>query len=660
MSGEMAASLVLKFNDQGSGSATSALQKVSKAMKETGEVAKSASSAAISAYQKLSNARETLGIRSEKAIQNEIRQTEAAYKRLSDSGQAGAMELGRAHDAMRQKVADLRREMDGVKKSADGIRSASGGAQALRFAMGAYAGIRAGGYVLSEPIRQTMAYDRQLANLSNTAFAGASLNDRRTGMRTLDSAIMAAVRSGGGTREGALSTLDRLVASGAFPSVGEATGLLPILSKAGTAANADPSQLADIAIRAKQTFGLTDTGRALDQAIKAGQLGGFELKDMAKWLPQQMAMARMSGLKGDDGFRTLLAANQAAAITAGTKDEAGNNLVNLLQKINSQDTANDAKKMGINLSGTLAAARSKGVNSLDAFVNLTEQIVAKDKNFVALRDKARRSSGDEQRATFESMGDILQGSAIGKIVQDRQALMSLVGIMGNRGYMNDIRGQLSSAEGTTANAFSLIAETPSFKAEQLAAEKANSLQTALDKINPALGQMADYLTNAAREYPVLSAAVTGATLALGALAATAGGAALPGILMRTGASGAAGASVGAIAAGGGVGLSAAARIGGLATAPLAAMWGVKEWAEDQSNDNARTQGLIGFSGSVSRFLGMFGFNKEAEWDRIRKRNQGEVEEPTGQQQPIVVEVKLDGRQVAEAVNIYNARDASRH
>ena len=36
-----------------------------------------------------------------------------------------------------------------------------------------------------------------------------------------------------------------------------------------------------------------------------------------------------------------------SAVTAGTKDQAGNNLVNLLRKLNSQDTAQDFKKLGI-------------------------------------------------------------------------------------------------------------------------------------------------------------------------------------------------------------------------------------------------------------------------------------------------------------------------
>jgi len=551
---DLAVSLTLKLNDQGSGAAQRALKIIERSLKEVETAAKSSSGAAISAFKKLADSREVLGIRSEKAIQNEIRQTEAAYKRLVSSGQAGARELARAQDAMRSKVQALRQEMEGASRAGLSL----GGA--MRGAGGLIAGGMAGRAVLAGPIGQTMGYDRQLANLSNTAYAGESLDARRAGMRAMDAAVTAAVRAGGGTREGALGTLDKLVASGVYANPRDAARELPTLVRGGTASAADPALLADIAIRGRQTFGMNDPARAIDMAMKAGQLGGFELKDMAKWLPQQMAMARQSGLRGEGGFATLLAANQAAAITAGTKDEAGNNLVNLLAKINSQDTAKDAKKLGIDLPGTLAAAAGKGVNGLDAFVNLVEQIVAKDKNFGALKTKAANAKGDEKQAAFTAQADILQGSAVGKIIQDRQALLALVGIMNNRGYVNDVRSQSMNAGGTTDSAFALIADTPSYKAEQLAAEKAIAMQNALDKVNPALGGMAEGLAGIMKEWPGFSAAVIGGTTALTALAAAAGAAAIGvGVLGGGGVKGAVTGALGGAASAGRTALGAAGR-----------------------------------------------------------------------------------------------------
>lgn len=557
MSSDLAVSLTLKLKDEGSAAAARALKVIDRSLKEVETTAKSTGSAAVAAFKKLADAREILGVRSEKAVQNEIRQTEAAYKRLASSGQTSARELARAQDAMRAKVAALRQEMEGVGRAGAGM------SRALQIATGAGAGFMAGRAVLQTPISQTMTYDRQLANLSNTAYAGESMAARRTGMRSLDAAVTAAVRAGGGTREGALGTLDKLVASGVYTNPADAARVLPGLVKGGTASAADPALLADIAIRGRQTFGLNDPSRAIDMAMKAGQLGGFELKDMAKWLPQQMAMARQSGLRGESGFATLIAANQGAAITTGTKDAAGNALFNLLGKINSQDTAKDAKKLGIDLSGTLAAAAGKGVNGLDAFVNMVEQIVAKDKKFTGLRDKAKTAKGDEQRATFDAQADILQGSAIGKIIQDREALMGLVGILNNRKYVNSVRDQAMNASGTADDAFALIAETPSFKAEQLAAEKAIAMQVALDKVNPTLGAFSEGLAGVMQNWPGFSAAVVGGGTALLALAAAATAAAV-GVGMLGG-----GGAVKAVLGAGGAALGAAGRAGAAGLGALA-------------------------------------------------------------------------------------------
>ncbi|HBS2747204.1 TPA: phage tail tape measure protein, partial [Klebsiella quasipneumoniae subsp. quasipneumoniae] len=59
-------------------------------------------------YQRAASARSTLGIRSEKDIQREIMQTQAAYNRLLRSGTMSANEQTRAFRAMTSQVSQLR------------------------------------------------------------------------------------------------------------------------------------------------------------------------------------------------------------------------------------------------------------------------------------------------------------------------------------------------------------------------------------------------------------------------------------------------------------------------------------------------------------------------------------------------------------------------
>lgn len=466
------------------------------------------------------SAAEVLGLRTEQNIQREIQRTEAAYNRLARSGSMSMREQARAAEAARNKVRELNNEMGKFTLAQKAMRGLQTGAAVA-------GGAAAAGYVLSKPISQTMDYGMRLAQMSNTAFTERDTIGRIAGKRELNTAIINATRLGGGTRENTAETLDTLIASGAM-SGKDAMGMLPTLTKAATASGADSSQLAQIGIRGMQTFGIKpgEMSKVIDMAITAGQAGGFELKDMAKWLPQQMAAAKLAGISGTAGMAKLLAANQASAITAGTKDEAGNNLVNLLAKISSQDTAKDAQRLGINLSGTLSAARGKGIDGLDAFIGIVDQVVGKDKNYQSLQGKLKNSSGAERKSMLESQADILQGSVIGQIVQDRQALMSLVGIMGNRDYMADVQKKTLSGNGAADKNFAVVSSEAGFKTQQAANEKIFATQTAFENLTPIIGSVADGFTGFSQEFPNLTASLVAATTALYALAVAAGAAGL--------------------------------------------------------------------------------------------------------------------------------------
>lgn len=73
-----------------------------------------------------------------------------------------------------------------------------------------------------------------------------------------------------------------------------------------------------------------------------------------------------------------------------------------------------------------------------------------------------------------------------------------------------------------------------------------------------------------------------------------------------------------------------------AAAPLAVMWGVKNWAEDQSNDQGRVSGIQGFAS-------MLPFNRDSAIEAIRQRNRADL---GGEPTPLVGQagrVKADGK-----------------
>lgn len=475
-------------------------------------------------------ARSTLGVRSEQDIQREIQQTQAAYNRLTRSGVMSANEQARAFGAMTDKVSRLKNELNGANHSMTGLQRAKvlgSGAAAV------VGGITAASAVLAQPVRNQMSYDARIAKMTNTAYAERGVEGRLEGKTELRGLVRNAVDVGGGTKESAADTLDAMLASGAV-SMDSVKTLLPVIQKYATATGADPKDLANIAIRLKQSFDIKDEdiGKALNMAIVAGQEGSFELADMAKHLPGQLASASSAGMSGLDDLSTLLALNQTSAITAGNSDEAGNNTSNLLAKLNSRDTAMSLAKIkyngkGIDLPGSLAHAKEKGFNSVDAFVGIVDKVVAGDKKYQELQSQLHNAKGSERAQILASMSKILEGSSVGKVIADQQALKALIGYRANRDYANDVvkktneQRSLKAGESAGDINFAVVSDGNDFKTDQFNNAKDFAEMEAIKPLSDILGSLSKNLADYSKEYPGLTTAVVGATDGIKAMGAAA-------------------------------------------------------------------------------------------------------------------------------------------
>lgn len=599
----------IRFEGNAAGLARSA-REAEEAVKRTGV-------RSVAEFRRMAQARETLGIRSERDIQREIQRTEAAYNRLARAGTMSWREQRIAARAMREEVTRLTNEMGRLttrQRLAAGARGLVAGA----------AGVGVATSIIAPRVARSMEYDARLAGMANTAFAERDVAGRRAGMRELDRMLIDAVRFGGGTRSGAADTAEALFGSGVFKA-DEVGTILRQAVRAGTANGADAALFAQMAITGKQTFGISPNrmGAMFGMGTFAGQQGGFEIRDMAKHLPSQMAMAKAAGLSGEAGFAKLAALNQAAVVTAGTRDEAGNNVVNLLQKIGpgAQDTIKDFNKLGVNLPKQLAEGRMRGQDALDVVGDLLMQQLGKDKNFQAVqRQLAGAKDDSERRSALESVSNIAQGTVVGKVFQDRQALMALYGFMQNRERVDSItRGALANPDAAERN-FELVSSTSSYKAQQVKNEAEIAQTQSISKLTPAIDMLADKTAALIREYPGLTTAVAAATTALIALAGSAAAAAL----MNGGKLGGLG-----IGAGGGAllgGLGTAARFaGGVGLAGLAGYGAGSLLYKGLLEGNAGGD-LVGRG--VARTLSFFGNQNAAE--AIRAEGAGNVPTTVGQ------------------------------
>lgn len=551
-------SLILRLKDMLSGP----LQRATKDMAKQTERAAADTARSITrstsdqqrAYARLAQAREQLGVRSEQAIRREIQQTEAAYNRLARSGMVSANDQSRAWLAMTNRVRELRREIGLLDRAQKAANFGRGG---MAIAAGGWAATQ----VLKSPIERTMSYDRRLAHMANTAYADRDVAGRRKGMDTLKLAVNHAVRFGGGTHEQAAEALDEMIASNAV-TADEAIKMLPGIMKAASGSGANAVELATIAYRAKQNFKISpdDFPVVLSAAMRAGQAGGFELKNMAKWLPEQMAMAGSLGISGKEGFAKLVAWNQASVITSGTKDAAGNNLRDLLNELKTPHFRNfiaseylgrgqKARKGEKNnrlekIDRLFLDYQSRGVDKVEATIDMMQTIFSKDKKYQELQTRLKALPKDDTSGRgeiLEAMTAQVVGTKIGKVFHNQQGLMAFLGQMNNREYVKDVIDSVKAEYSMPENkssvglGFELITTTPSYQVERSANEKVIGEQKLFEPINNAIGDAAGKLADYAQKYPALSVSVVGATAAMNVLSAAVAGSALMRLLTAGGA-----------------------------------------------------------------------------------------------------------------------------
>lgn len=411
----------------------------------------------------------------------------------------------------------------------------------------AAAGIAAGKAVLMPYLEPALDYGVALAHMSNVSYSDRTTEGRIAGKKELNATIVNSMRLGGGTRDTAVAALNSMIASGAV-STDEAKFMLPGIVRGSTAANANPAEIAGIAIRGLQNFGFKkeDLPAVIDMALNSANLGGFEVKDMARWLPQQMAEAAALGYKGKEGFAQLLSLNQAAITTAATPDMAGNNVVNLLAKINGVDTQNDFKKLGINLTGSLRAGVAQGIDPLTSFSKLIDGIMKKDSAYQELEAKLKGASGAERRDIIERQMQLQEGTAIGKVLQDRQARGAYLAFRQRGTAFTEMTEKvLNHSDGMTDKNYEVVSEETGFKRQQALNEEQNAQVTALNKLSPALETYYDHVVKSAKAHPALTAAIEGGKIAVNTLTAAAAGASIALLLLRKNAVAAAGAMGGA-------------------------------------------------------------------------------------------------------------------
>ncbi|WP_252962582.1 phage tail tape measure protein [Psychrobacter sp. PSP] len=480
------------------------------------------------------NDMQRMGLRTQQQIRDEIRNQERAYRRLRTSGTASANDIRRAHQRMREEVRRLNGE----------LRTSSTLMGKMQTAGAVVGGAVAAGAIVNSQIKPARTYDEQLARTSGTATYGKGMTvaDRKLVKVELDKTVMSAVRSGGGTREGALEAADTLIASGAY-DLASVKQVLGVTQRASFVSGATAPDAAAVTLQLKN-FGLDPNQISLGQdiAVAGGQLGGFEYDTMAQYLSRQLPLAKAAGYGGVDGLKKIVALNQVAINTAGNQDEAGNNVVNLLQKISSREFSKQINKQiepqagdpqlpksqggGLDWSAYARQQKLQGVDQIDAFVSLLERQLAGDSQYQALKKQAGNAKGQEAKALYEQMSTMLEGSNLGEVIADRQALMAALAISTNGSENERIKSGLDNAGGTVDGLHELFKGDEWATAMDRQQEQLNINYGLYKQVNEQLSGFNQLLGGFMEKHEGLATAAYGAGLALAAIGAagTVGGA----------------------------------------------------------------------------------------------------------------------------------------
>lgn len=208
----------------------------------------------------------------------------------------------------------------------------------------------------------------------------------------------------------------------------------------------------------------------------------------------------------------------------------------------------------------MSKGREKGLDAFDVMADLTRKVMAKNKNYRALQKKLAATSDkdkDGRRQILEAQAEIINGSAIGKVMGDQQAGAALAAIMAFGDKAKLIQENALKNRGLGEKNFGTIAATDDYQAERLKNEAEFAQKRALEGLTKIVGDVSGKLANYAQQYPGLATALAGASTALTTLAAAGMGAAGTSLL-----------------AGGGAGATTGALSGATATG-VAAKWGTR-------------------------------------------------------------------------------------
>lgn len=298
------------------------------------------------------------------------------------------------------------------------------------------------------PIAQAAQWDQSLRNLAVTAglsgmavnrmIENTSLNYQRL---ALDVGVFSSdIAAGANT----------LIAAGLDPD--RVNALLPVVARVTKASHASLDDIARTSLALSDTLRVptSQMEQALAGLVVAGKAGRFELADMAKYFPALSSQIAQLGVKGTEATATLAAGLQIAMKGAADPSQAANNMQNFLAALNKPEVIKNFEKFGVDISGVMTDAVSKGINPVEAVLQKITKITRISQADVAKSFATAKLAGLSDAGALaqveEQVRKIGGAARLGRLFGDQQAMSFLLPMLANIDEFKSIADQVRSAD----------------------------------------------------------------------------------------------------------------------------------------------------------------------------------------------------------------------
>lgn len=409
-------------------------------------------------------------------------------KSLRDAGvDTGKLEseqrrLGKSLEATRSQMDKL----NAVTARRQQVREAFGEAAARTgVAVGAAASF---GATFGKPVNAAAAFQDQVRQIAITGEFAGTEQEAQLGRVIRDTGLRFNQRT-----DDLTAGLTTLVAQG-FDATKLDT-VAPTLARFATATRTSFDDIGAMTSTLVNVLNVEDLDLALNQAAKAGKLGAFEVKDMARWFPALGGLIKSLGVTGNEAVVNLASRLQIARLTAGSNDEAANNLKNFLAKITSQDTFKAFDKLGIDFEQRLKSAAVRGIDPVATAVDSVLDVLARKSpeatqalrkladETAAVKDPAQRAALIESRQG--SIQSLTEKIGIGEVFRDQQAVSFLIAELQNRDALKDITAKTRT--GKTAGGQAVI-DADFAAQEELITNRTKRASGAISELGKVIGE----------------------------------------------------------------------------------------------------------------------------------------------------------------------------